>query len=443
MENGKTIIPYKKLSQKTDWSWTAIMPLHDTYAGKELVMRVRTRFKDGRTAETDSKFVYEKSSPEITLNTDWKNLLGNATHTATAAPLEGDLQLAWSTNVGANIFMTSPLVYNNKVYTASTDEDLKGRAAIYALNGKDGSLLWKYPVRTSIKNTIAIESGIVFAQDVQGNLYAVDAETGKLCWESQLPVNGLPNLIDGLVTDKGIVYAGSGKALSAFEATTGKLIWRNKDWAQREGTTSTLTVGNDVLVGSVQWTALYGNDAKTGKMLWNISDHGLRNRGASAAMHGSLLYIIAEKNFFILEARTGRIIIRKQLPYNLDVTSTPLLTEKEIIFGTANKGLVALDNQTLEEKWNCPVEDALIFTAPYTRSFSGTIETSPVLAGNTVYVGASDGTVYAIDANTGNKLWKYKTGAPIFGTVAISGNALIVTDFGGNVYAFRTMYHKE
>ena len=443
LENGKTIIPYKKLSQKTDWSWTAIMPLHDTYAGKELVMRVRTRFKDGRTAETDSKFVYEKSSPEITLNTDWKNLLGNATHTATAAPLEGDLQLAWSTNVGANIFMTSPLVYNNKVYTASTDEDLKGRAAIYALNGKDGSLLWKYPVRTSIKNTIAIESGIVFAQDVQGNLYAVDAETGKLCWESQLPVNGLPNLIDGLVTDKGIVYAGSGKALSAFEATTGKLIWRNKDWAQREGTTSTLTVGNDVLVGSVQWTALYGNDAKTGKMLWNISDHGLRNRGASAAMHGSLLYIIAEKNFFILEARTGRIIIRKQLPYNLDVTSTPLLTEKEIIFGTANKGLVALDNQTLEEKWNCPVEDALIFTAPYTRSFSGTIETSPVLAGNTVYVGASDGTVYAIDANTGNKLWKYKTGAPIFGTVAISGNALIVTDFGGNVYAFRTMYHKE
>ena len=95
-----------------------------------------------------------------------------------------------------------------------------------------------------------------------------------------------------------------------------------------------------------------------------------------------------------------------------------------------------MDNQTLEEKWNCPVEDALIFTVPYTRSFSGTIETSPLLAGSTVYVAASDGTIYAIDANTGNKLWKYKTGAPIFGTVAISGNALIVTDLGGNVYAF-------
>lgn len=443
LENKKTIIPYKKLSPKSDWSWCATLPLNDKYAGKELVIRVRAHFKDGRTVESERTFIYEKNAPEITFTSDWKNLLGNATHTANAAPLGDSLQLAWSTNIGANIFMTSPLIYNQKVYTASIDEGLKGSAALYALNGKDGSLLWKYPVKASIKNTIAIEDGIVFAQDVQGKLYAVDAETGNLRWESQLPVNGLPNLIDGLATDKGVVYAGSGKALSAFEASTGKLIWRNKDWSQREGTTSTLTVGNDVVIGSAQWAALYGNDAKSGKMLWSLSDYGIRNRGASAAMHGSLLYIISDKSFFILEAQTGRIIVRKPLPYNLDVTSTPLLTEKEIIFGTVTKGVVALDNQTLEEKWNCPVEDALIHTAPYTRSFAGTIETSPVLAGKTVYIGASDGTIYGIDSNTGKPVWKYHTGAPIFSSIAISGNTLVVTDFGGNVYAFSTQPGKD
>lgn len=433
---GKTIISTRKLTRRTDWTWTADMPLKELYAGKELTLRVQTRFKDGRTEETDSKFVYHKNQPDTHLDTDWKNLLGNATHTATAPSLKGKLQLAWTSNVGANIYMTSPLVYNNKVYTASIDEDLKGQAYIYALDGKDGSPVWKYQVRSSIKNTIAIECGTVFAQDVQGNLYAVDAETGKLRWESRLPVNGLPALIDGLVADNGIVYAGSGKSLSAFDALSGKRIWINKDWSQREGTTSTLTTGNGILIGSVQWTALYGNDARTGKMLWSMSDHGLRSRGASAAMHGSLLYLISEKSFFILDAKTGRIIVRKPLPYNLDVTSTPLLTDKEIIFGTADKGLVALDNQTLEEKWNCPVGNALIYTAPYTRSFSGTIETSPVLAGNTVYAGASDGTIYAVDTATGNKLWEHHTGAPIFGTAAVSGNTLIVSDFGGNIYAF-------
>lgn len=438
MDNGKTVIPYRKLVQQTDRTWTATMPIDEHHGGKDLIIKARVRFADGTTAESSEKFVFESKRPEINLNIDRTNLLGNATHTATAEPLKGNLKPAWVTNVGANIFMTSPLVYKQYIYTASIDEDLKGNAHIYAINGKDGTIVWKYKVRNSVKNTIAIESGIVFAQDVQGFLYAVDAETGQLRWEKQLPVNERLNLIDGLATADGFVYAGSGKALSAFEATTGRLVWKNNDWGQHEGTTSTLTVGNGLIIGSAQWAALYGNDAKTGKMLWRLSDHGLRNRGGAAAMHGSLLYVTAQNGFFIIEAQTGRIIVRKQLPYNLDVTSVPLLTKSEIIFGTADKGLVALDNQTLNEKWNCTVGDALVFTAPYTRTFSGTIETSPVLAGKTVYAGASDGTLYAVDAETGKKLWTYKTGAPIFGTVAISGNTLIATDFGGNVYAFST-----
>lgn len=440
LDQDKPVLRGKRLSQSSDWCWTATLPLKETHAGKELTIQVEAEFKNGETARSEKNFVYLPQQADIRLTENWDNLLGNATHTAkAAAALDSIPGLAWVKNIGANIYMTSPLIHNGNIYTASVDEDLKGRAHIYALDGKNGEIKWKYPVKSSVKNTIAIDNGLVFAQDVLGNLYAVDCESGKLCWESKLPVNGLPALIDGLVACDGIVYAGTGKALSAFEARTGKRIWKNEGWSQREGTTSTLTQGNGILIGSVQWSALYGNDSKTGKMLWSVSNHGLRNRGASAAMHGSLLYLISEKSFFILEAATGRIIVRKPLPYNLDATSTPLLTDKEIIFGTANKGLVALDNETLEEKWNCPIGDALIYTAPYSRPTSGTIETSPALAGKTVYVGASDGGIYGIDKRTGKIVWKYTTGAPIFSSVAISGNTLIATDFGGNVYAFSTI----
>ena len=131
------------------------------------------------------------------------------------------------------------------------------------------------------------------------------------------------------------------RGLCAFEARTGKQLWRNEGWGQGEGTTSTLTLGNGLLIGSAQWNALYGNDAQTGEKLWAASDNGLRNRGASPAMHGALLYLISDKSFFILEAATGKVIVRKPLPYNVDVTSTPLLTDKEIIFGSAQKGLIA------------------------------------------------------------------------------------------------------
>mgnify|MGYP000703620099 CR=1 FL=1 len=86
-----------------------------------------------------------------------------------------------------------------------------------------------------------------------------------------------------MVANDGIVYAGTGKGLGAYEARTGKQLWKNEDWGQGEGTTTTLTQGNGLLIGSAQWRALYGNDAKTGKKLWEASDNGLRNRGSSVA----------------------------------------------------------------------------------------------------------------------------------------------------------------
>lgn len=437
LHEGKALWKNKPLRQDTDWTWSALLPLKPADAPQELTLLVEAEFNNGETAKAEKRFTYLPQAPRIALTEDWDNLLGNASHAApAAAPLDSLLQLAWVKNVGANLYMTSPLIHQNKIYIASVDEDLRGRAHIYALDGSNGEILWKYPTESSVKNTIAIDSGIVFAQDVLGNLYAVDCETGKLRWQARLPVNGLPALIEGLVANEGVVYAGTGKSLSAFEAKTGKRLWKNEEWSQREGTTTTLTQGNGVLIGSVQWDALYGNDSRTGKKLWSVSEHGLRNRGASAAMHGPLLYLISQASFFILEGATGKTIVRKPLPYNVDVTSTPLLTDREIIFGTADKGLVALDRETLEEKWNCPTGDALIYTAPYTRPVSGTIETSPVLAGNTVYVSASDGTVYGICKESGKITWKYATGAPAFGTVAVSGNTLVATDFGGNVYTF-------
>lgn len=293
-----------------------------------------------------------------------------------------------------------------------------------------------YPVRNSIKNTIAIDHDIVFAQDAEGWLYAIDAGTGRLRWEKHMPVNSLPAIVEGLVAADGIVYAGTGRSLCAYDAETGALRWKNEGWNQREGTTSTLSLGGGVLIGSAQWSALHANDASTGKHLWSRSDNGLRHRGSTPAIHGGLLYLLSEKSLFIMEAATGRVVVRKALPYNVDVTSTPLLTDNVIIFGTAQDGLIALDSETLEEKWTCRTGDALIYTSPYTRRPSATIETSPVPAGNNVLVTASDGTFYVIDKSDGHIEWQHATGAPIFGSPAVSGRAVVVSDFGGNVYMF-------
>ena len=113
--------------------------------------------------------------------------------------------------------------------------------------------MWKFRTANSVKNTIACENGIVVAQDASCNLYALDSESGKLLWKQSINLDSYPYLTEGLTVGKGVVYAGIGAGLSAYNLKTGQTIWINKDWKQREGSTTTLTIAGDVLFSGTQW----------------------------------------------------------------------------------------------------------------------------------------------------------------------------------------------
>lgn len=435
--DGKMLFKDRRMKQRTDWTWNTGIPLTPKEAGKTVTVKVTARFGNGEEANAERTFRYTTEQWIPGYSDDWDNLLGNPEHIGIAASgLNAPLRLAWVKNVGANIFMTSPLIHKGNIYTASVDENYKGEAHVYALDGRTGDVLWKHKARNSVKNTIVIEKDILFAQDAEGYVYALDVSDGRLLWDKRMPVNGLPAVIEGLVAKDGVVYAGTGKGLCALNVEDGTVIWRNEGWGQGEGATSTMTFGGGVLIGSAQWHALYANDAGTGELKWRISANGMNYRGASAAIHGNLLYIISHKSLFVIEKDNGNVVARRDYPFSVDVTSTPLLTDKEIIFGTVYEGLVAVDRETFDVKWKFKTGDALVYTASYVRGPASSVETSPVLSGNTVYAGASDGTVYGINKDDGKLVWKHETGAPVFTSVAVSGNTLVFADFGGNVYAF-------
>lgn len=435
---GKAILVKKPLMQQTDFNWYAEMALPERLNNRMVTVTVEARFSNGEIAKTERSFVYQRQAQnDIRLGNDWTNLLGSPEHIGIVPDtLSTPLQLAWVKNVGSNIYMSSPLIVRNAVFVASIDDNESGKASVVSMDAQSGVVRWKYPVQASIRSSIASTSGLIFAQDVHGMLYAIDAEKGSLAWKKELGISMVPALNDGLIAADGIVYAGTGKSLCALKAATGEPIWQNTGWNRGEGCTATLSLGSHTLIGHANWGGLYANDATTGKMLWKLDSNGLSHRSASAAMHGDVFYLISDNSFFVIESKTGNILIRKELGYSVNVTSTPLVTDTEIIFGTATRGIVALDRRTLTEKWNFHSQPAMIYSAPYVRNPAATVETSPVLAGNTIFMGASDGNIYGLNRQNGKLQWKHQTGAPVFATVAISGNALYAVDFSGNVYCF-------
>ncbi|MFU8854360.1 PQQ-binding-like beta-propeller repeat protein, partial [Micromonospora sp. SL1-18] len=66
----------------------------------------------------------------------------------------------------------------------------------------------------------------------------------------------------------------------------------------------------------------------------------------------------------------------------------------------------------------------------------GGIQSSPVVAGDTLFIGSNNGRFYALDKATGNVLWEHEIGAWVGAGPAASGNTVVVGAYDGNLYAY-------
>jgi eukaryotic-like serine/threonine-protein kinase len=65
----------------------------------------------------------------------------------------------------------------------------------------------------------------------------------------------------------------------------------------------------------------------------------------------------------------------------------------------------------------------------------GAVRSSPVVREGTVYVGSSDGRVYAVDAARGTVRWRYDAGSAVSASPAVADGLVLVTAWDGSVHA--------
>lgn len=435
VERNGRLVSTVTLMPETDWGWSGAVRVS---GGKQRLL-VTAEFEDGTRLTKRVDYTVTKQPLSVIATSDvWAGLRGNAAHNQLVNDsVSLPLQTNWIQNVGSNIYMCSPIVAQNKVFIGTIDDDKAKKCYVKAYDATTGHLCWTFVTSNSIKNTIAYEDGRIFASDASGMLYAIDAEKGTACWQTQLPVSLLPLLDEGLAVADGVVYAGHAKGTCAVQAVDGKILWQNKAWDGGEGTTSTFTVGAGVLVASAYWNGLFGHDISNGALLWKKRDSKIRFRDGSATFYDGNFYLASCENLYVINPRSGDILKMAETSYEFNSACAPLVTDKYLIVSTSNKGVVAFDRLTFKEVWNYRTGTSLFYTVPYSHNQECTVEVSPVLVGSAVLFGASDGYLHAVDLNTGAYRGKRALGAPVFSSVAVSGNCLFVADFGGNIYNFK------
>jgi len=150
------------------------------------------------------------------------------------------LGLAWSVPTGTYRGLeATPIVVDGVMYTTAT------WSVVYALDAKTGKPLWSYDPQVprgwgrygccdAVNRGVAIWKGAVYVGTFDGRLVALDAKSGKKRWEvntidrtKPYTITGAPRVVKGkvLIGNGGAEYGVRGY-LSAYDAATGRLVWR-------------------------------------------------------------------------------------------------------------------------------------------------------------------------------------------------------------------------
>jgi outer membrane protein assembly factor BamB len=319
---------------------------------------------------------------------------------------------------------------------------------------------WTFAEGADVRVSPAIVEGIVYTADSDGDVYAIDASTGRPLWTrltGPFPAN--------ITVEGGLAFVGSEgdtDRLDAFDAATGTSRWHANLLG---GVGAPVVVGNTVYVGT-NLGVLYALNASNGSRRWRTGFIGGVFNGL--AVGGAFLYVpdAVGNCMRSYDRRTGALRWTSCLGGGAQIFGTPTLASGRIFVGARDGKLYALDAATGVILWAGSVgEDneaspAAAYGLVYIGSYDGVIyafpqdctdpcspvwtfqtgdqviQASPAVANGVVYMGSTDGVLYALDALTGTELWSYPTKNWIDDAPAVLDGVVYVGSFDRHLYAF-------
>lgn len=221
--------------------------------------------------------------------------------------------------------------------------------------------------------------------------------------------------------------------LSAINKQTGRDLWTRKLGVL--SASSPAVVGHSVYVTvlsrapGTQAGRVVALNLQNGSIRWS---RNLPSPSESSPLfdRGKLFFGSQNGTVYALNASNGSVI----WTYHAEgaVKASPTLSNGVLYFGDYSGHVQAISEQTGRRLWIAGSEGALIG--------SGTFYSTAAVIYGRVFLGNTDGRVYAYDAQSGKLDWAYQTGAYVYASPAVTnapglGPTLYVGSYDGTFYA--------
>ncbi|MDP2837983.1 MAG: PQQ-binding-like beta-propeller repeat protein [Candidatus Moranbacteria bacterium] len=272
---------------------------------------------------------------------------------------------------------------------------------LWAINRIDGTAVWQHQIGLGpwgskrdkqIFSTPVLYQGKLYFGAHDGNIYCVEALTGKRLWVSFEAdwVEGAPALSE----KKNILYVptlfgmrGRQGGMVALDVMTGKALFRVRTQAALRGTPLVVDEQEQVYIGGEDGT-LFAFDMNDGHTLWTFRSGGaIKDAPIYDSVSQAVIFSSFDGAVYKLDVKTGLLLWKYDI--GLANYSAPCLWQDRVFVNSLDKNLYCLDLKTGEKLWSFPAR---------ARIFS-----SPRVYRDRVYFGANDARMYEIDPQTGRQ----------------------------------------
>lgn len=221
--------------------------------------------------------------------------------------------------------------------------------------------------------------------------------------------------------------------LTAIDRKTGRQLW-----SKRLGTLSASTPaisGDNVYVTILaresggEGGRIVALNADNGTIEWS-RDLPSRSESSPIVANGKVIFGSEDGDVYALNANSGEIIWTYKAAGA--VKASPTLVKGVLYFGDYAGVVQAISERTGKKIWSAGSEGAPLG--------SGTFYSTAAYAYGRIYLGNTDGRIYAYDANNGELAWAVQTGAYVYASPSVAdvqglGPTIFEGSYDGDFYA--------
>lgn len=265
-----------------------------------------------------------------------------------------------------------------------------------AISKETGETLWKEWITVGtqgkrIFSTPTLSNGKLFFGAYDGNLYCLDALTGKRRWVFMDAdwIGSSPCVSeDGTVVYIGLEFGLFKKhgGIAAVDAHSGKLIWSYYDMQAFTHASPAVSQKLNVVVCGSNDAHVYCFERKSGKLKWKYKTGGEVKYGVVFDEKRKLVIVPSmDGTVHMLNVVTGEL--DQSFSADEGFYSTPAVKGDKVVIGSLDKKVYCYDLSTKNIVWKVETR--------------GRIFSSPSVDKDSIFIGSNDGTLYELHIETG------------------------------------------